>query len=419
LSALFLGPDTPEARFNDLDYARCLEQYGEMPVHRLDPDAVYAEYGLSGLERQIRDLVNTRAVSMLFYGLGFEFNFRPEFLSEDLSSVYRVLILGDDEHYFDLSHRYYAQCFDLVLTNNPLCERFHLYGIDCLFLPNVFDAALFSPDRTRTKDIDVSFVGAMNGKVGRQRYANALLRAGVDLRLYGTGTEAGVIPQQEVIEVYRRSRVNLNFTGGNVVTPLDSNPDINERVRQVKGRCGKIALCGSFILSEDAGGIDRLFQPGTEIDVFDSEQELVEKVKRYLHDENRREEMATRAHFRAVAEYDEARFWPRMITLIRERMKLPRGRDLTVCIDPPFWSAFGAWRMKYVVVFLLTGKLRKLLEELALLLRVGRCNLRAAVWFGGMGLIAASRTSLFAASLARVIRELRRTVRRRRFARHA
>lgn len=416
LSALFLGPDTPEARLNDLDYARCIEQYGDMPVFRIDPDAVYEEEGLAGLEERVRDLVRTHNISIMFYGLGFEFNFRPKFLYEDLASVYRVLILGDDEHYFDVSHRYYAQCFDLVLTNNPLCERFHLYGIDCLFLPNVFSAELFTPDPAVAKNIDVSFVGAMTGKVGRQRYADALRRAGFDFRVYGSGTEAGMISQREVIDLYRRSRINLNFTGGNVVTPLDSRPDINMRVRQVKGRCAKIALCGSFILSEDAGGIDRLFAPGTEIDIFDNEKQLVEKVKRYLDDEDQRERMAARAHSRAREQYDEARFWPGMFATLRERMNRPRSHQ-PVCIDRPFWSAFGAWRAKYIVAFILTGKLRGLAHELALLVRTGRCNLRAAIWFGGMGLLAASKRSRFAASVALAVRTLRQALRRR-LARH-
>ncbi len=409
MSVLLLGPETPEARFNDLDYARCVEAYGGRVVHRLDPEAVYRERGMKGLEQALLVLVRERQVEMLIYGLGIEFDFRPAFLHDDLAHLYRVLILGDDEYYFDVSHRYYAQCFDLVLTNNPLCERYRLYGIDALFLPNVFSPALFHPAPQPRKDIDVSFIGAMRGKVGREGYARALESAGIAVSLFGAGTPAGIVGQAEVIDIYRRSRINLNFTAGNVATPLDRHLSIHRRVRQVKGRCSKIALCGSFVLSEHAPGIEMLFEVGHEIDVFRDERDLVAKARHYLARETEREAMAARAYQRALAQYDEAKFWTSMAETLRLRAARKRAaRRLPLYLDRPFLSAFGAWRFKYLVVFLFTGRLRLLLDELGLLARTGRFTPSAAIAFAGAGLHGARGRSRAAALVATVVVYFRR-----------
>jgi hypothetical protein len=397
MNILLLAPMSAEADLNDLDYGRCLETYGAESVWRLDPGQVYREEGMRGLEARVSETVRQGNIATVFYWLGPEFDFRPDFLF-GLSDLYRVLVLGDDEYYFDVSHRYYAQCCDLVLTNNPLCERFHLYGIDALFLPNVFRPALFSPGND-VKDIDVSFVGAMRGKTGRHRFASALQQAGIAPQVFGSGTSAGMISQQAVIDVYRRTRVNLNFTGGSSATPLDGHLSINRRVRQVKGRNTKIALCGSFVLSERAPGLERLFDIGREIDVFEGPAELVEKARFYLQHEDVRETMALRAHQRAVRDYDEAAFWPRMLETIRARMR--RKRKLRApALDRSFRRAYAGWRFKYLAFFVMTARWRLFFRELALV-TAPSLDWRVAAWSAYYGVADAD------AQGARLARRLR------------
>lgn len=387
MNVLMLGPLSREAELTDIDYARCLEIYGGAFVSRLDPGQMYRLAGMRGVELEIIRILNQHNIQLVLYWLGPEFDLRPEFLTRELASQYRILILGDDEHYFDVSHRYYAQCFDLVLTNNPLCERFHLYGIDALFLPNVFSPKLFCPAVNSKKDIDVSFVGAMRGKKSRDVFSQALRDAGIALHLYGSGTEAGMVTKEDVIDIYRRSKINLNFTGSSVATPLDGHLSINRRVRQVKGRNTKIALCGSFVLSEYAAGLERLFEIGSEIAVFDDPDELVQKVRYFLAHHDIREQMAARAHARALRQYDEAIFWPRIIHTILERMAKRRRRmEVHLAIDKPFRRAYSGWRFRYLAFYFLSGKWRLFASELCRLWRSGRWNWRVAIWAAYYGL---------------------------------
>ena len=404
---LVLAPDNPEARLNDFDFAGMMARHAGVYIVRLDPEQAYAAAGMPGLEREVERQVREQAVDVLVYALGIEFDFDPRFFGR-LSSIYRVLLLGDDEHYFDTLHRYYAPFFDVVLTTNPECERYRQYGAEPMFLPGAFSPAVFNPGTERQKTYDVSFIGAMD-KVGRAPYADALKRAGIDIHLFGAGTPAGIVSQARVVEIYQRSRINLNFTGGALRTPLERSPEANRHIRQLKGRMSKIALCGSFVLSQDAPGINRLFRVGEEIDTFESESQLVEKVRFYLAHEAQREAMAARAHAHAVAEYDEAKFWPQLVRRIETLAATHRGaRGADFHPDRVFWRGFGAWRFKYFVMFLFQGRLGLLAREFALLLRIGHLNFSAAPWFAGIGLAAAERSSRSAAALRRWIRSSRR-----------
>ncbi len=410
LTTLVLGTESPEAQLVDVDFARWLE-YGEGKVVRFDPEAAYRRGGMRCLEHEVLRVVAEQQVGILVYPIGMEFDFRPSFLSEALPSVYRVLLVGDDEHYFEVSHRYYAQGFDMVWSTNPLHERYRACGVPTTgFIPGAFSPRIYHPIPGTKKDIDVSFVGAMRGKVGRREYAEALARSGIAFQAFGAGSTAGVVSRAQVVDVFRKSRINLNFTGGALKTPLDAHVRRDRHVRQIKGRCPMIALCGSFVLSEHAPGIEKLFAVGSEIDVFDSGPELIEKVRFYLVHEEQREAMAQRAHQRALREYDEAIFGRRFAAELQSRAQARERRAAgSPRLDREFWAGFGAWRMKYLVIFLFAARPILFLRELWVLLRAGHCRPYAAVWFAAMGLLVAARTSPLAAWLSRAARRARQS----------
>lgn len=407
MNILYLGTDSPDNEIQVTDFGRWLEHGGARLV-RLAPEVVYQTEGMRGLEQRVLSVLREQRLDTLVYPLNVEFDFRPEFFRDDLRHVFKVLILGDDEHYFDVSHRYYAQAFDLVLTTNPLVDRYQMYGIDAWFIPGVFNPALFHPVEGTPKETDVSFVGALNTKIGRQAYAEALTKAGVDFRAYGPGTPRGMISLAEAIELYRRSRINLNFTGVSISTPLDADLSINRRARQLKNRCSMIALCGSFVLSEYAPGIEKLFDVGSEIDVFHNPQQLLDKVRYYLTHEQLREAMAAKAYQRALKEYDEVPFAIELVRRLEARAKRTDPvASFPIYLDKVFWSGFGAWRFKYLVIFAFSGKPGLFIREVFLLLRAGHCKPYAAMWFAAMGLLTAARISPAAAWLTRTLRRVR------------
>lgn len=79
--------------------------------------------------------------------------------------------------------------------------------------------------------------------------------------------------------------------------------NINNRIRQNKGKPIEISLCGGFVLTEYVSGIEKVFN-SADIDTFLTKEELLCKVQFYLNNHNLREEMAKRAYKHAVKNYD-------------------------------------------------------------------------------------------------------------------
>lgn len=411
MNFLVLEAQNEDTRLLDQSVARALSAYGRHQVGTLDPCAIYEREGSRGLESVIERTVSERGIEVFVccaFGMWMELN--PEFIYHRLRDCYRVYIVGDDEWHFDFFDRYNAQAYDLIMSANPLVERYHQYQIEAEYYPSVYSTDAFNrSEENHDKRHDVSFIGAVKGKAGREEGISALERAGISVALHGYGTPNGPIPHAGALSVYRRSRINLNFTG-TARSPLAPGDSIMDRVRQVKGRCSKIALCGSFVLSEYAPGIERQFDVGREIDVFHDADELVEKVRYYLVHEEERETMAERAHRRAIEQYDEAKYWARISARLEDQARAAKSRrrmQQPLLIDKEFWSSYGACRFKYLAIFLFTGKFLLLLKELSLLLRTGRCNLYAAAWFAATGIHIARQRSRSAAIVAAIARFFR------------
>jgi glycosyl transferase family 1 len=412
MNFLVLEAHNEDTRLLDQSISRALAAYGGHRVATLDPCAIYEQEGSAGLQSAIERAVRENQVDVFVYcAFGMWMELDPRFVYERLRECYRVYIVGDDEGHFDLFDRYNGQAYDLVMSANPLVERYHQYLIDAEYYPSVYPAEAFHPsEENRDKRHDVSFIGAVKGKAGRESGIATLERAGVSVAAYGYGTANGPISADGALSVYRQSRINLNFTGS-ARSPLAADQAIMDRVRAVKGRCSKIALCGSFVLSEYAPGIERLFEIGREIDVFRDTDELVDKARYYLAHDGVREAMAARACARATEQYDEAKYWARVGARLEERAlarKTASIEPLPLLLDKPFWSAYGACRFKYLVIFLFCGRLALLLKELGLLMRAGRFQPRGAFWFAATGLHIArqhSRPAAWVAAAARGIRD--------------
>lgn len=134
---------------------------------------------------------------------------------------------------------------------------------------------------------EVSFVGAAYGR--RPAWIKHLVQAGVKTSCFGHGWPAGPISEAAMVDVYRASRVNLNFaTGGTAFTGLWPR-----RTKQIKARLFEVTACGGFLLTEEVEGLEEYFQPRKEIETFASAEELLDKCRYYLEHEPERRAIAS------------------------------------------------------------------------------------------------------------------------------
>ena len=122
---------------------------------------------------------------------------------------------GDDHWRFTTFSRQYATCFDwVVTTDSESVEKYK--GIGCRNVIETqwgFNHFLYHHSDV-SADYDVTFVGQVHSK--RRQTIEMVKREGIEVKCWGRGWESGRLSQEEMIRMYSRSRINLNFTESSV-----------------------------------------------------------------------------------------------------------------------------------------------------------------------------------------------------------
>ena len=137
---------------------------------------------------------------------------------------------------------------------------------------------------------DVSFVGGKYGK--RQESLDYFQARDIETTAFGKGFNT-FIGFNEMIKVFNASRINMNF----------SHCPEEGLSSQLKGRVFEITMCGGFLLTEYADGIEEYFEIGKEIECFKTDEEALDKIKYYLYHTDEREKIAEAGHIRALKDH--------------------------------------------------------------------------------------------------------------------
>lgn len=239
----------------------------------------------------------------------------------------------DDHWRFDNYTRYWAPCFNWVVTTAksalPKYQRFGIRNvIKSQWAANHF---LYRKLDLPVK-YDVTFVGQPHGN--RREIIDALRNAGHSVKVWGSGWESGRLSQTEMIEVFNESRINLNISNASVPIPFSPSDrkvrrfageacdvipfgskikamgkwglsklskvklgtedpsqdgrDGKQYSEQIKGRNFEVPGCGGFMLTGRADNLEDYYEVGKEVVCFDDSNDLVDKVAYYLtHDKER------------------------------------------------------------------------------------------------------------------------------------
>ena len=153
----------------------------------------------------------------------------------------------------------------------------------------------------------LSFVGRIDRR-NRVEYLDVCNELD-NVNIYGVGSANGPVSDIEMKEIFNNTKINLNFTGVQDFQPYVYARPIDQIVRSPKGRCQEIGMCGGFVLSEYAPGIEEMFLIGEEIDVFKNENELRQKLKFYLKNPKLVVEMAHRHQKNCKEKYTIQQVW--------------------------------------------------------------------------------------------------------------
>lgn len=181
---------------------------------------------------------------------------------------------------------------DLVLTtSSEVCLWYEVEGCRALWWPLASDPAFFEPAPEEAKVHDISFVGNRYGV--RSHIVAALESAGIRVAAYGSGWPNGSIGADQVKRVFTESRMILGV--GTVAH--------NRSVYTLKLRDFDAPMAGALYITHRNPDLLPLFKEGEEIEYYESNVELVRKVRFYLANPDRRREVARSGRERALRDH--------------------------------------------------------------------------------------------------------------------
>lgn len=260
--------------------------------------------------------------------------------------------------------RFWAQHYTYVISTDPNGEaKFRAAGFNnVIYSPRGYNHHLYTPGRQVERDLGVTFVGGYAPYRGWM--VESLRKAGISVQTYGSGWPAanrhtpirtilrrrlrqaglaiplspdGHVSQERMVDIFRRSKINLNFSNGICwdIRYLASSPLAvadtlrSKKIRDgIKGRHFEINGCGGFQLTYYAEGLEKVYDIGKEIAIYVDADELVDKVNYYLAHDAEREEIATSGLARTQREHAISRrladvFVRAGLILPRPAMQLP------------------------------------------------------------------------------------------------
>lgn len=159
-----------------------------------------------------------------------------------------------------------AAAYDLSLTNAASSIiKYEGEGGLAMFWPEGANPQHFRP-LDREYGFDVSFVGACYGY--RPILIERLRKRGVQVHTFGPGWPSGPIPEQDMVEIYARSKINLGFGG----------IGYSRKSQCLKGRDFEVPMCGALYLTSANPELDSVYAVGQEIDVYRDADDCLDKI---------------------------------------------------------------------------------------------------------------------------------------------
>lgn len=174
------------------------------------------------------------------------------------------------------------------------------------------------------KDINVSFVGQY--KSGRGKVLRQLQKLGIKVEAFGFGWPNGKVSQEKMLEIFSRSKINLNINARldlfhpKVLARIFLRKSINHikpdfhlfsnfkayrhfKIHHLHARPFELAGCKAFTISGYSEGIEKYYQENQEMVFYYSVRDLADKINYYLNNPLEREKIAQAGYERTLRDH--------------------------------------------------------------------------------------------------------------------
>jgi len=293
----------------------------------------------------------------------------PETIEEIKKLGIPTLNLAKDdipESYFMGVCKELALVFDYNWTIQPeAIKSYKKIGANVFYAPFGANPHIYKPYNCK-REFEVTFVGTNKGY--RKKVLQTIADEGIDVRVWGTYWKLNIqeikiilgdtlnearhsqdklrmlsdllwadivwyikhfsnekkifgprLSDDEMIKVYSRSKISLNFSG--ITTPGLHSRDFDKAPRTLKGTDFEAPMSGAFYLTEYSDGIAQLYNIGEEIETFKTIPESVDKIKYYLENPTEAEAIREAGRQRALRDYT----WTKVLDRVFDEIGLSQN----------------------------------------------------------------------------------------------
>ena len=211
----------------------------------------------------------------------------------------------DDTWRFDSFSSKACWFFNACSTPEPeYVNRYKEIGYSNIIVGGWHTNHNFYPQEDLEKIYDISFIGQINN-LDRKNYIDYLRSGGLNVQAFHG------LSHEEMTKVLCQSKIGINFSKNYNGRPIKT---------QMKLRPFEIAAAsGTMILSEYHTGLDYFFDINKEIVCFSNAEEMMQKAKALLANNDLRERIALKGNKRFISEHSSHK---RMEYILKEIEKI-------------------------------------------------------------------------------------------------
>lgn len=203
---------------------------------------------------------------------------------------------------YDYRHEFAKKCDIVFCAQLDAVNRFKKGGVDATWLPHAFEPLAYPRYKRATKPYDVCFVGHVND----DKRADFLDRMFREFPNFYYGQK-------------RFEHASRKYSESKVVLNQSMRRDLNMRVFEVMGS-------GNLLLTDRIPDIDRLFEDGKHLVLYDNPDQAVEKAKVYLNHKRERELIAGNGHKEAMSKHTISHRVNAILDKVMGRLDAKNGR---------------------------------------------------------------------------------------------
>ena len=271
------------------------------------------------IRRKSNEILNEKAIELcrkhhpdfLFTGKGMNIKVSTvlKIKSMGIKTVTWFMENTYQERYFNWFSNNYLN-YDYVFTNDSyLFDKFFnkssakLCNISMTIDPDCYKEQTLNKEEAEKYSCDVCFVGAFDQN--RERILSKVNEIkGLNLKIFGwvgwknsslASLYHGPLNLEQMAKLYRSAKICLNINGRNKST----DPVMNG----FSLKTFEIPASNGFQISDYRKDVEDLFKIGEEIEIFRSDDELIDKIKFYLNNEEARNKIAEAGHKRVLTSH--------------------------------------------------------------------------------------------------------------------